>query len=565
MYSLRKVDAFARTYRHVGRYHQILQVLFKYGFGDVLELMPFEHYFEKGLSTIRGKERKEISDLPRPERVRLTLEELGPTFIKMGQILSTRGDLIPADYVAALTKLQQGVKAITFEEVRGIVEAELGRTVEESFERFDQIPVAAASLGQVHRAVTTDGVVVAVKVQRPGIREVIQVDLEIMNHIAQLMERHVEEFQFFRPVRIVEEFARSIGREVDYLVEAAHMDRFAEQFKGDRSVRITKVNHALTTSRVLTMEFIEGVSPKNADELRAGGYDLELLAKRGARALLAQVFDHGFFHADLHPGNVLILPDNVIGYLDFGMVGRIRPREREDFSALLANIVHRNDHKLTTSLLRLVDVEGEPNVEDLERDLVEFLDRHLYRELDQLDLGAVLGELLGIIAKHRLRLKTDAYLMMRAVALADSLGMLLDPKFKIIREAEPFVFRARLRRFNPKVTAEEWAETGIEILENASEMPGEALSLMRRLREGKGKVQFEHQGLDKLRATQDKISNRIAFAIVLASLIVGSSLIVLSGLPPKVWEIPAVGLGGFVLSGIMGFWLLLTIIRRGMM
>lgn len=566
MYSLKKVDAFARTYRHVGRYHQILRVLFKYGFGEVIELMPFEHYFEKGLQSIRRKERQGIDELSRPERVRMALEELGPTFIKLGQILSTRSDLVPPEYAEALTALQRGVTPFAFEEVRAIVEEELQRPLEDAFSRFEVTPCAAASLGQVHEAVTKDGGErVAVKVQRPGILDVIQVDLEIMNHIAVLMERHIEEVQIFRPVRVVEEFARSIGRETDYLIEASHMVRFQEQFKTDREVKIPTVQHSLTTSRVLTMEFIEGVNPHDAGELRQEGFDLELLARRGARILLKQVFDHGFFHADPHPGNILILPDNVIGFLDFGMVGRIRPREREDFSALLGLVVHREDHKLVNGLLRLVEVEEDPDLGELERDLVEFLDRHLYRELDQIDLGQILRNLITIIAKHHLRLKTDAYLMMRAVALADSLGKMLDPKFKIIKEAEPFVFRARMRRFNPRVTAEEWAETGMELLTNATEIPGEALQLMRRLRDGKVKVQFEHHGLSEMRHTQDRVSNRIAFAVVLASLIIGSSIIVHSSLPPMIGGIPAIGLAGFLIAGVLGFWLLVSIIRRGRM
>ncbi len=566
MYSLRKIDAFARTYRHVGRYHQILRVLFKYGFGDLIELMPFEHYFEKGLQTIRSKQRKGIEAMPRPQRVRMALEELGPTFIKMGQILSTRADLIPAEYAEALSALQSQVTPFAFDEVRQIVESETGKPVDEIYSRFDETPIAAASLGQVHDAVLQDnGERVAVKVQRPDIQKTIETDLEILHHIATLSERHVEEVQAFRPVRVVEEFARSISRELDYLSEASHMERFREQFEGDRTVHIPRVHHHATTSRVLTMEFIEGMGPSDSEALRAAGYDPELLAKRGARMLLKMVFEHGFFHADPHPGNILILPDNVVGVLDFGMVGRVRPKDRQSFIELLARVVNRQDQRLVDGLLRLVDVEGEPDLTDLERDLIEFLDQHLYRSLEQLDLGEVLKQLLILVSKHQLRLKSDAYLMMRAVALADSLGRLLDPKFKIITEAEPFVWRAKMERLNPRTRAEELFESGFELLTEATDIPGEALQLIRRLREGRVKIQFEHHGLAEMRQTQDRVSNRVAYAIVLASLIVGSSLIVLSGVPPKFMEIPVIGLGGFLLAGVLGFWLLITILRHGKM
>ncbi len=565
MLSIRKIGLIGRTYRHLNRYRQILRVLFRYGFGDLVETLKIEQYLEIGLQLISRKRREQIGRLTRAERVRMALEELGPTFVKLGQILSTRPDLIPLEYIREFTKLQDQVQPIPYEQVREIIKSETGGFPEEIFRHFEKTPLAAASIGQVNRAQLKDTEEVAIKVQRPGIRRIIEVDLEIMLHLAGLMERHVEELELQRPTRIVEEFARSLEKELDYRAEASHIERFGRQFMDDETLYVPKVFREMTTGRVLTMEYIDAIKASEVDRLRGEGYDLRSIAARGADLIMKQIFIHGFFHADPHPGNIFILPNNVVCYLDFGMMGRMSLKEREDFAGLVVHAVRRDEKRLLDALLKLTSFDEEPDRGRLERDVMEVVDQYLYLPLKEVEIGGLLHRLLEILTRHRLRLKPDLFLMIKALSTAEGLGRALDEDFEILRHLEPFVREIQSSRIHPRRIASEIIDSGAELVQFLKEIPGEVRAILRQAREGKVRIEFEHRGLDPVLFTQDRTSNRIAFSIVLASLIIGSSLIVLSDIPPKWKEIPVIGLAGFVVAGVMGFWLLISILRRGRM
>ena len=562
---IRKIGIIGKTYRHIQRYRQILTVLFKYGFGDLVHTLKIEQYLEIGLQMISRKRREKIETLSRAERVRMAMEELGPTFIKMGQILSTRPDLLPVEFIQELGKLQDHVPPFEYAQVKDIIERELGVPLGQLFKDFEETPLASASIGQVHRARLVDGDVVVVKVQRPGIRKTIEVDLEIMLHLATLMERHLKAMEIHRPTRIVEEFARTLEKELDYTIEAAHTERFAMQFIGDTTVYVPKIYREATTSRVLTMEYVSGIKASEIARLDEAGLDRREIARRGFDLIMKQVFVHGFFHADPHPGNIFILPGNVICYLDFGMMGRIGRKSRENFADLIMNIVRRDEVKVTDALVRLTISDEEPNHNALERDVAEFIDQHFYRPLKELDLGKLLHQLLEMAARHRLTVPPDLFLMIKALSTAEGVGRVLDPDFDATERAAPFVRRIQLQRLHPKRVAEDIYDSGSDFLHLIKEIPGELREILRQARQGRVKIEFEHRGLENMLSTHDRISNRLAFAIVLASLIIGSSLIVLSGIPPKWHGIPVIGLAGFIIAGVMGLWLLFSIIRRGSM
>ncbi|MDA0812825.1 MAG: AarF/UbiB family protein, partial [Verrucomicrobia bacterium] len=295
------------------------------------------------------------------------------------------------------------------------------------------------------------------------------------------------------------------------------------------------------------------------------GYDVSAIAAKGAELLMKQVFVHGFFHADLHPGNMFILPNNVICYLDFGQMGRISQQERLDFIDVLMRVVQRDERRITRAILKLTTYETEPDHDNLERDLLEFMDQYLYQPLGEVELGRLLEQVLDIVTRHHLSLKPNLFLMIKAMMTVEGVGRALDKNFKIIHVAEPFVKTILADRLSPRRLAGDLFDSGADLASLLTEIPGEVRSVLRQAREGKIKIQFEHHGLSEFRHTNDQISNRISFAIVLAALIVGSSLIVLSGVPPKWGEIPIVGLIGFVMSGLMGFWLLLSILKHGRM
>jgi len=562
---IRKFGLIGRTYRHLNRYRQILTILFKYGFGDLVDTLKIEQYLEVGLQMISRKRKEQVEKLTRAERVRMALEELGPTFIKLGQILSTRPDLISAEFIQELSRLQDHVPPFPYPEVKQIIESELGTALGEIFEHFKETPLAAASIGQVHRARLRNGEEVVSKVQRPGIQKIIEVDFEIMLHLASLMERHLEEVEFHRPTKIVEEFAHTMERELNYIIEASHMERFARQFMGDQNIYVPKVYRETTTSRVLTMEYVDGIKASEIDRLQLASLDQKEIAYRGADLILKQIFIYGFFHADPHPGNIFILPNNVICYLDFGMMGRIDRQTRENFAGLVMSIVRRDEEKTADALLRLTLWEDEPERSTLEKDLAEFMDLHFYRPLKELELGKLLQHLLEMASKHRLRVPPDLFLMLKALSAAEALGRMLDPDFDITTHAAPFIQRIQWDRLNPRRIAGDMFDIGAEIVHLLKEIPRELREILKQARQGKVKMEFEHGGLEPMLATHDRISNRVAFAIVLGSLVIGSSLIVLADIPPKWYGIPVIGLAGFLVAGVMALWLLVSILRHGKM
>jgi ubiquinone biosynthesis protein len=563
MLSIRKIGVIRRSYRHLNRYRQILSVLIKYGFDNLIDAFNVEQYFEMGLGMISRKERPPVERFTRAERLRMALEELGPTFVKLGQILATRPDLVSAEFVREFEKLQDHVPPFTYEEVREIIEKELDQGLESAFDAFDEQPLAAASVGQVHTARLKDGEKVVVKVQRPNIRKIIEVDLEIMLHLASLMERHLEEMEMHHPTKIVAEFARSIEREIDYTVEASHMERFAAQFQGDMSIYVPKVFRKWSTERVLTVEYIDGIKASEIDRIEKEGLDRKIITAKGADLILKQIFEHGFFHGDPHPGNIYVLPDNMICYLDYGMMGCVDRQTREDAAELIEALSHRDESKTIQALLKLVDYDEQPDLRTLERDVAHFAGQHLYKPLKNLDMGRLLQELLELLSLHRLALPQILFLMFKALTTWESVGRSLDPDFHIMERAAPFIRQVRTERMRPERIASDVFDTGMELIRLAQEIPSELRELLLRLKQGKLKMALEHPGLEQMLEKQHQAHNRVALSIVIAALVIASALLVLSRTPPFLFGISVIGIIGFVVAAILGTWLFLAIIRKG--
>jgi ubiquinone biosynthesis protein len=563
MLSIRKIGVIGRTYRHLNRYTQILAVFFKYGFGDLVDSLKIDQYIEIGLQMISRKRRDRVEKLTRAERVRMAFEELGPSYIKLGQILSTRPDLVPIDFIREFSKLLDEVPSFPFSEVEKVFAADLGAHPHDLFESFEETPFASASIGQVHKATVKNGDRVAVKVQRPGIQKIIEVDLEIMLHLATLAERHIEEMALHRPVKIVEEFARTLEKEIDYTIEATNMERIARQFLDTPYVYIPKVFRETTTERVLTTEFIDGIKVSDIDRLEAAGLDCKVITARGADISLTQIFETGFFHADPHPGNIFVLPDNVICLLDFGMVGVVDRKTREDFVDLVDYIVHQDELNTTQVIMKLTDRDEEPDMRQLERDVADFLGQHLYKPLKDIELAKLLHHLLDVVSRHRLRIRPDIFLMMKALSTVEGVAAMLDPDFDLIAQAEPFIKRVKMERMAPERIATDLARLASQSFQFLQTFPQDVLEITRLIRHKKLFLQHQLQGLETMLATHDQISNRISFSIIIAALIIGSALIVISNIPPLFYGISLIGIIGFLAAAIMGIWLLVAIIRKG--
>ncbi len=563
MLSIRKIGVLGRTYRNLNRYRQILGILFSYGFGEIIELLRIDQYLDIGLNLISKNRGERVEKLSRAERIRMAIEELGPTYIKLGQVLSTRPDLIPAEFITELTKLQDDVPPFGFDETEKIILAEFGVPFDVLFECLEKTPVASASIAQVYRAESKDGEILAVKVQRPDIKRIIEVDLEIMLHLATLMERHIEEFALHRPVRIVEEFTKVLENEIDFTIEAASMERIAAMFLNDPAVYIPKVFHDKSSQAVLTMEMVDGIKITHVEAIEAAGLDRRLLTVRGADVCLKQIFQYGFFHADPHPGNIYALPGNVICLLDFGMVGTVDQRTREDFVELVDSVVHHHPSRAVQVLLRITEWDSEPDLKKFEKDVSQFMGQHLYKPLRDIKIGRLFQHLLEISAAHGLRIPADIFLMLKALGTVEGIAMVLDPEFDMVSHAAPYIRKVKLSRLHPDRIAGDALQLASQFMDFLGQFPQDVLEIGRLIRQQKLTIKIEQTGLSTLLATQDQISNRIAFSIVIAALIIGSALIVISQIPPLVYGISFIGFIGFIAAALMGIWLLVAIIRKG--
>lgn len=563
MLSIRKLGVIGRTYRNLNRYRQILAVMFKYGFGDFLELLKLDQYVEAGLQLISKKQPVHFEKLTHPQGLRMALEELGPTYIKLGQILSTRPDLIPVEFLRELAKLQDKVPPFSAQDARKIIETELGAAVEDLFADFDDEPLASASIGQVHRATLRTHQEIAVKVQRPGIQRIVEADLEIMLHLATLMEKNIEELAFHRPVNIVNEFARTLEKELDYQLEAANTKRAAFNFASDPYTCVPSIYDEFSTARVLTTAFVDGIKVSDIERLKASGLDCKLITERGADILLRMIFEHGFFQADPHPGNLFVLSGNVICLIDFGMVGAVDRVTRETFVDLLDGLLKKNAQRVAQVMLQLTDWDEEPQTRIFELDVADFMARHLYKPLKDISVGGLLHNLLELASRHRLRVPPNIFLMMKSLTTVEGVARMLDPEFDIFTKAGPFIRRVLAGRFSPHRLSSDLYRLTADLLKFTQQFPQDMLEISRLIRQQRLCLKTEDQGLERTLATHDQISNRISFSIIIAALIIGSALIVISEIPPLFYGISLIGIIGFTAAAVMGIWLLVAILRKG--
>jgi ubiquinone biosynthesis protein len=563
MISIRKIGVLGRTYRHLNRYRQILGVLFKYGFGDLIETLRIEQYIEIGLQMISRKRRDRLEKLTRAERIRMALEELGPTYIKLGQVLSTRPDLVTVDFINEFSKLQDKVPAFGFDAFTKTIASEMGRPHELIFEALDPKPLASASIGQVHRARLHNGDEVVVKIERPGIQKIVEVDLEIMLHLATLIERHIEELSFHRPVKIVEEFARTIEKEMDYTIEAASMERVAGQLLDDPTIYVPKVYREHSSRRMLTIEFVDGIKASDVAKIDQAGLNRRLITERGADILFKQIFTFGFFHADPHPGNIFVLPGNIICLIDFGMMGAVNRATREIFVTLMESVIQHDEPRTAEVLLKLAQWDEEPDITQLEKDVADFIGRHLYKPLRDIELGKLMQHLLEVATKNRMRIAPDIFLMLKALSQVEGIGRQLHPEFDMIAAAVPFIRQVKKARLAPGRLMGDVTRLIEQSYTFINDFPKDLLEISHALRYKKMSLTLVLKDMEKMLITHDQISNRIAFAIIIAALIIGSAMIVISNMPPLFYGISVIGLAGFLTAGFLGIWLLVAIIKKG--
>lgn len=553
---------FNRNIRSIRRYRQIVRVLFKYGFDNLLAYLNLSEFVARWRRLLR-KGSSALAELSQAERMRLALEELGPTFVKLGQFLSTRADIIPPNYVAEFAKLQDKVPPFPFEEVASAVEKELGKGIDEAFSFFDPVPIAAASIAQVHRARLASGEEVVVKIRRPGIKEQVETDIEALTLLGMMAERHIPNSEIYDPTGQVRELARTIRREMDLSLEARTIERFATNFANDQTLYFPKVYWGVTTSALLTMEYIEGIKVSDNAALLAAGMDLKLIARRGADAFVKMVLQHGFFHGDPHPGNVLILPGEVICLLDYGMTGRIDPFLKGYLTDILMAILGRDVEELISLLIYSGDITDSINLRSLRRDLSEFIDKYYELPLQQLQVGQLILDFTEIITSYRIKFHPDLLLLAKAFMTIEGMGSKLDPEFDMTEHLRPLMEREIRERMSPGNALKGIAGNIGSYINLIRTLPKDIKEILNRINRDKFKIDLEHRGLDLFIKDMDRSINRLSSSMIIAALIVGSSIVMQTNKGPLLFGFPLFAFLGYSIACIIGLIWLIGIIRSG--
>jgi ubiquinone biosynthesis protein len=547
----------------LGRLQEIAGVLLRHGLGDLVRRAGWADLLARAGHALHVEAADELARLEPPAQVRRALEELGPTFVKLGQILAGRADLLGPEWIAELARLHSRVPAVPFEDLRAQLVEDLGGEPSEVFASFDATPFAAASIAQVHRATLKDGTPVVVKIRRPGIRERIEADLRLLERLAGSAAEQWPALAPYRPQALVRQFAKSLRRELDLAAECRNAERIAQHLAGMPEVVIPRVHWAHTNERVNVQDFVDGAPGEDLERLDREGFDRRLLAQRGARAVLKTIVEDGFFHADPHPGNVFYLPGNRLAFIDFGMVGRLSPQRREELLALLLGLVERRPQAVADVL---IDWTGDGHAAQtglLEDEIAAFVDQYHGVPLAQLHLGEMLAEVTTVLREHQLALPADLALLVKAFVSLEGMGRALDPGFNMAGEALPLLRGVLRARYQPKALALRGWQALSEALATASGLPRDVGRLIRLARHGRVKVAIEVTELRRTADLVDRAASRLALALVIAALIIGSSIVMTVGGEPRIFGMPWLGLLGFVGAVVGGLWLLRSIARGG--
>lgn len=547
------------TYRTLRRGREILSVLIKYGFDDIVNAIS-----SRTISKFRFRRKiKQVETLTRPQRLRFAFEELGTTFIKFGQILSTRSDILSKEYINEFEKFQDSIAPFDFSEVEKIILKEFGKEKDLIFSEFESVPIASASIAQVHKARLKSGEVVAVKIQRPNIENIINEDILILKELSRLLEKYLPESKIYQPVELVRQFEKIIKRELDFILEARSIDKFRINFKDDPAVFIPKVFWNCTTSKILTTEFIDGIKITDIESIEANNLDKKIIAENGARLILKEIFDYRFFHGDPHPGNLFVLKDNVIAAIDFGIIGRLDVNTVEKIKMIIYGLTENNVEKILSALTAMNIIEEETNDASLKFDLMEYMDYYAGAELQQIDIKNAMNDFVQIIHNHHLVLPIELSLMGKVLVVSEGVGRLLDPTFNMIEYLKPYVIDWKWKSMNPFSHIKDFTEFTEDFSDFAKTLPNDLKDILKRIRKGKVTVNLEHKGLERLINEIDRSSNRLSFALIVAALIVGSSLVMQLQVGPFVFGFPLLGFIGYLFAAILGIWLVVSILRTG--
>ncbi len=555
------------TYKNINRVRQVINVFLKYGFGHVIDQLRLHRFIPLRKRLKSFGQWPAVKGPSIPERLRMAFAELGPTFIKLAQLLSSRPDLITANFANEFKKLQDKVPPFLSEDAKRIIEEETHLEIGKIFSEFRDKPIAAASIAQVHHGALIDGSDVIVKVQRPNITEQIETDINILTTMAQLMERHLPESRFFNPSGIVEEFSKTVKKELDFLEEAKNCCRFRKNFENNPNVFIPKIYGEFVTEKILIMERIDGVRIDDIAGIEKMGLDRKELAKIGVDAYFKMILEDGFFHADPHPGNIFAMPGGQIGFMDFGIVGRVTDEMKETMANTFLALINKDFDRLIDQYIELGLVPEEIDLitfrKEFKADLTDFLEPLYGVSLKEINFAQYMDTVTHLAIKHNMRIPSDLLLVNKAMLILENIGRELDPNFNFTAAAEPYASKLARERLSPSRIFERAKKNMEEVGEFVVLFPRQMKQIVRKVLRDDIHFKLTHVGLEKFIRDMDKSSNRISFSMIVSSILLSSAIMHATGVGPKIFGMSILGFLAFGFASLLGIWLIISIIRSG--
>lgn len=541
----------------IHRYKEISNVLTKYGFSIIADKLHKKAILKK----LFFKSSSRLSDdYTRAERVRMALEELGPTFIKLGQLMSTRYDRLPEDIVEELSKLQDNVGTFSWESAEEIFTTETGLKIKDVFLEFDKEPIAAASIGQAYRATLKSGENVVVKIRRPNIDKIVARDLQILKTLSGILDDHLVKKNVFNFNDILNEFSITIKRELDYTIEAQNYENFRETYKNNDKVVIPKVFWKYITKETIITSEVRGIKTSNIAEIDGNGYDKGKIAFNIAEIYMEQVFLHGFYHGDPHPGNLFVINENKIGFIDFGIIGYIDDESMKLLILLLKSSLHRNIDKIVEVFYKMDAISKDTNVMLFKRDINYVINYYYNVPLDKLKFSSALNDILRIAFKHKVEVPSQWILLIKSIITLEGTGKKLNPKFNFTDVSESILNKIKKDKLNPNKLTKKSYDLIYDGLSDIKEMPSMLNKILYKIDKDRISINMNHQGIEKLNSRLNSMSNKVSLSLIVSAIIIGSSTIIQSKTGPEILGMSAIGLIGFIIAGIMGMVLVISII-----
>ncbi len=561
--TLRKMQI-TRTIKNIRRIRAVIGVLFKYGFEDLVTHSRLRGLVSQKRRLTWQRRGRPVFEYSRWERVRMAAEELGPTFVKLCQVLSNRPDILPEELINELQKLQSNVPPFPTEEAIAVIEHETGKKIEELFSYFENDVIGSASIGQVHRARLITGEEVVVKVQRPGVREQIQSDLQIIKDLVGYADNYFQKQGILNAIDIVDSFEKTMSKELQYLTEGRAMEQFRNFYKAQKSFYVPKPYREISTDKVLVIEFVKGCKITDVDQLIKWGLEPTKIAELGLDIYLTQIFEFGYFHADPHPGNVFVQESGRIVLIDFGMVGKMLPKDKFAFAGVFVGMANHDAQQMALALRSLAVEHDIKDMRILEMELNDLIEDFAYLDVDESSIADISQRLQSIIYKNKMAVPGSVFLIFRALAILEGIGKTIHPKINTLEHVKPFGAKLLAEQFSPKNLLKEATTRGQSLMSFLTAFPNEVKAILRKIRKGQITMEVRHEGLDRVMDTLDSIGNRLSLALALASMLLSGAIVMVAS--PGYREagtIPQVSAGLFILAAITGFFLLISILRSG--